>query len=253
MVIRLIFCDNLKKARQRVGLTQQQIANALGVTKSTYCGYETGKRQPDIPKLRRLALLLCTSVDDLLGLTDGDGAFAVSASEFDIIKLYRSLDAYGQRIVRMLLTEEHARMNAQMREIIQPEDAGDLAALPIALSPVTGEISAYLGPDGFTTLMVHRSELPPNVCFALRVRGGSLAPNYKHDDILLISDSKPQPGDVGLFLRDSHGFIRLMSYCELLSVNPVYPPIPMDESIHPCGTVIGVLSPSAGLSPNPPG
>ena len=54
------FSENLKRARLRVGLTQQQIADTLGITKSTYCGYETGKRQPDIAKLRRLVLLLCT-------------------------------------------------------------------------------------------------------------------------------------------------------------------------------------------------
>ena len=33
------FCENLKRARQCIGLTQQQIADSLGITKSTYCGY----------------------------------------------------------------------------------------------------------------------------------------------------------------------------------------------------------------------
>lgn len=35
------FADNLRKARESRGLTQQQVAELLGINKSTYCGYET--------------------------------------------------------------------------------------------------------------------------------------------------------------------------------------------------------------------
>ena len=38
----------------------------MGITKSTYCGYETGKRQPDVAKLKQLARILNTSGDVLL-------------------------------------------------------------------------------------------------------------------------------------------------------------------------------------------
>ena len=58
----------LKAARQRQGLTQQEIADALGVSPSAYCGYETGKRQPDLSRLAQLSALLSTSADALLGL-----------------------------------------------------------------------------------------------------------------------------------------------------------------------------------------
>lgn len=39
------FPQQLKKARLDMNYTQQQIADLMGITKSTYCGYETGKRQ----------------------------------------------------------------------------------------------------------------------------------------------------------------------------------------------------------------
>lgn len=69
------FAEQLKKARLARGLTQQQVAEALGVTNSTYCGYETGKRQPDVMKIKRLADILHTSGDVLLetGLGDDSG------------------------------------------------------------------------------------------------------------------------------------------------------------------------------------
>lgn len=60
------FPDQLKKARLHRGLTQQQVADMMGITNSTYCGYETGKRQPDVEKIKKLAKILHTSGDDLL-------------------------------------------------------------------------------------------------------------------------------------------------------------------------------------------
>ena len=62
----MAFKDKLKEARLGLGLTQQDVADRLGVDKSTYCGYETGKREPDVDKIKRLAAILKTSGDDLL-------------------------------------------------------------------------------------------------------------------------------------------------------------------------------------------
>ena len=46
------FAEQLKQARIAQGLTQQQVADLMGITNSTYCGYETGKRQPDVVKIK---------------------------------------------------------------------------------------------------------------------------------------------------------------------------------------------------------
>lgn len=60
------FSEQLKKARLNMNYTQQQVADLMGITKSTYCGYETGKRQPDVAKIKLLANILNTSGDILL-------------------------------------------------------------------------------------------------------------------------------------------------------------------------------------------
>ena len=62
------FSDTLRAARQEKGLTQQEVARVLEVDKTTYSGYETGRRQPDVGKLQKLARLLELSGDQLLGL-----------------------------------------------------------------------------------------------------------------------------------------------------------------------------------------
>ena len=63
------FQENLKEARKRMGWTQERVAEEIGVTKSAYCGYETGKRKPDVPKVKELARVLHTPADVLLGVS----------------------------------------------------------------------------------------------------------------------------------------------------------------------------------------
>lgn len=75
----MAFKDNLKKARLGLHLTQQEVADRLGVDKSTYCGYETGKRQPDVAKIKKLAAILRTSGDALLETATSQPATAGAA------------------------------------------------------------------------------------------------------------------------------------------------------------------------------
>ena len=60
------FPEQLKKARLNMEYTQKQVAALIGVANSTYHGYETGRRQPDIDSIRSLANILGTSADILL-------------------------------------------------------------------------------------------------------------------------------------------------------------------------------------------
>ena len=60
------FPEQLRSARMSMGFTQKQVADAMGITDSTYCGYETGKRQPDVEKIKKLARILNTTGDALL-------------------------------------------------------------------------------------------------------------------------------------------------------------------------------------------
>jgi transcriptional regulator with XRE-family HTH domain len=62
------FNENLRKARIEKKLTQQQVADLLGVAKSTYCQYETGASEPNILRLKKLAKILGTNIDSLLGI-----------------------------------------------------------------------------------------------------------------------------------------------------------------------------------------
>lgn len=57
---------NFKPHRLRLGLSQREVGEALGITGQAYGNYETGKREADYATLRRLAALFGTTVDELL-------------------------------------------------------------------------------------------------------------------------------------------------------------------------------------------
>lgn len=66
------FQEELKNARNKLKMKQSEIAKALNVDTSTYCGYETGKRSPDVAKIKKLAQILQVSADKLLGIEKED-------------------------------------------------------------------------------------------------------------------------------------------------------------------------------------
>lgn len=57
----------LKDLRKRTGMTQKEIAHELNITDRTYGHYETGKREPSIDTLIKIAKYYNVSIDYLVG------------------------------------------------------------------------------------------------------------------------------------------------------------------------------------------
>ena len=57
---------NIKKTREKVGLTQQELANELGIAQSTVAMWETQNSLPRTDKLPTLAKVLGCTIDELL-------------------------------------------------------------------------------------------------------------------------------------------------------------------------------------------
>lgn len=62
----------IKTYRERMGLTQKQIAEELGVTAPAVTQWETGERKPNIIMLKKLSVILKCSTDELLAPIDVD-------------------------------------------------------------------------------------------------------------------------------------------------------------------------------------
>ena len=89
------FNENLKEARLKSGLSQKELSENIGVAKSTYSLYESGKREPNVDTIKKITSALNVSADTLLGIDeepttlaahfDGDG---YTEDELDEIKQF---------------------------------------------------------------------------------------------------------------------------------------------------------------------
>ncbi len=88
----------LKALRKNSGLTQQNIADLLGITRGAYANIENGKREPDFAALFTLANHFNVSIDYILGYSAEKKPPTVSSEELDaqdrqLMKLMKGLTA----------------------------------------------------------------------------------------------------------------------------------------------------------------
>ena len=61
-----MFCDNLISLRKLNGLSQEELAEQLNVSRQTLSKYETGESLPDIDRCKQLAEIFGVTLDDLV-------------------------------------------------------------------------------------------------------------------------------------------------------------------------------------------
>lgn len=67
-----IFAERIKELREEKSLYQKQLGDKIGVAQSVISKYERGEATPSYEVLFKLAQVLDTTTDYLLGLTDFD-------------------------------------------------------------------------------------------------------------------------------------------------------------------------------------
>ncbi len=65
-----VFKYRIVQARKECKLTQREAAALLKISHGTIASYETGRTEPDLETLGKLAHLYCHTVDYFLGLSD---------------------------------------------------------------------------------------------------------------------------------------------------------------------------------------
>lgn len=58
---------NIRKLREELGMIQKELADLLGIDRTSLSAYETGKRVPDIYMLCKIADIFGISLDTLIG------------------------------------------------------------------------------------------------------------------------------------------------------------------------------------------
>lgn len=132
-----ILSSTLKILRENNGYTQQQVAEALNIDRSTYTYYEIGKTTPDINTIIKLAKIFNVSYSDLLSEEARylDAAFSdVDISSLDfiyndsyickytyeltkeekkIIAIFRALPGESKKTIMKVLCDEAKKNSAK--------------------------------------------------------------------------------------------------------------------------------------------
>lgn len=235
--------ERIINLRNSFGMTRVQLAEKLGLPMTTLRNYEIGTREPGHKFILDVAHLFNVTTDYLLGMSDDPRPSsttennALSKSEIEKIKKYRALDVHGKELVDMIINKEMERVKATVQK------GASVQVVPFRISeqPAAAGTGTYLGPDAFRTVHVKPDALPKGSSFGVPVSGNSMEPKYHNGDVLIVSEQHPEVGEIGVFILDGAGYVKIRGETELISINKDYAPIPMNDSIRSCGKVVGTI------------
>ena len=78
-----MFKDNLLELRKLNDMSQEELADLIGVSRQTLSKYETGESLPDIEKCKLIADIFGVSIDDLLNYDPKDSENLGTLIEYD--------------------------------------------------------------------------------------------------------------------------------------------------------------------------
>lgn len=100
-----MFQDRLKEARTRAKMTQKQLAEIIGVAKSTVAGYESGHSEPDMEKIVKIMGALDVDANylwqDEMEYKSYDDY--ISSDALEIAKQYDHLEPDGKQFIQMAM------------------------------------------------------------------------------------------------------------------------------------------------------
>ena len=100
---------NLRILRETHGISQQKLADAIGISQQSVNKYENHQTQPDIVTLIQMADFFHTSVDFLIGHTEaqaeseGVPVFKLNADEIRQVNQYRQLSLKEKDSIHLVM------------------------------------------------------------------------------------------------------------------------------------------------------
>ncbi len=260
--------DRIKELRTEKDIFQQQLADKLGVSKSTVAMWETNKREPDIGILNKLADFFNCSIDYLLERTNDctdesvlDKALAI---DIDLLQKHGNLlDAQkaqderdGGFSVEQLFADTATRSEIEhitkfrsldsygkraVSSVLDVEyercqsgeaEEGTVRYINIrrSLLPASAGAGAFLEDENIEIRSYPDTSEARQADIVIPVDGKSMEPLYHNGDELYV---RLQPaveiGEIGIFLKGEKGYVKKFGEDRLISINPEF------EDIFPDG------------------
>lgn len=209
----------IKENRDRLRLTQQELADKSGLSKGTIVNYETGKRSPTMENLAKIALVLDVSASDLIGETDDP----TPSSHTDTPVFSVGVPPIWIEVVEAQVCAGDG--NGYHEVSWKPVDRRSFS---------TSDFIGYSWHSG--TLRI------------IRVNGRSMKPKYHDGDKVLFSEDAVKSGDIGIVLWDGklviRGYVEEKGMIHLKALNPENPDIvvdPDDRRLQILGKVVAKI------------
>ena len=96
--------ENIKSIRKKLGITQEELSEKLNVTRQAVSNWETGKTQPDIETLTRMAEVFGVSVEKLIYGKDYNKESGEIKRTWTWDRFHLSLTYYPERLLMVGVT-----------------------------------------------------------------------------------------------------------------------------------------------------
>ena len=234
----------LRERREQLGLTQSEVATLLGITPGAVGNYENGVSTPKADILFKVFdALRCDAnylfQDEMRKMSNEDNA---TPNEMEnLVKKYRDLDSHGRKMVDFTLQEEWER------SIKEKENTPKVVTPARILSYYYRLASAGTGQILFDMPPTKRIEIPDipkyrKADYAIGVNGDSMEPVYHDGDMLIVEmTDEIGIGEIGIFSLNGECYVKKLGKGELISLNPKYNNIPLNETAKCMGRVIDKL------------
>lgn len=222
----------LNKYRTINNLTMEELADAVGKTKSTISKWEAGTRAPKIYEIEDIAKYFDISPQRML--------FGDNISKMQSI--FESLDTNRQDIV---LAFAEKQLNDQENNVISINDSRKRVAAYVEGVVAAGD-GTYQEDNLHMEVNLIEDEIPDKYDTIAQVVGDSMEPQIHNDDLLFIKvTSQIDPNEIGIFQINNKNFVKKLrrdydGRYYLQSLNSKYDDIYFndDDEIRTIGRVI---------------
>ncbi len=258
------YIERIKQLKSEKKITNDQLADMTGIPLGTLSKILAGiSDSPKLVNIVAIAQALDCSLDYLIsGNPENTNNYTLSSQEIRMVESFRQLDSHGKEITLLILEKEKERvLGGEESVAVRPERARVLTPPSMRAPSVSASglgkrvirmydmpVSAGPGID-LSDVMETELRIPDNAKtqdadYALRISGNSMEPKFHDGDILLVQNCESvEVGELGIFVLDGEGYFKKFDGDRLLSLNPIYAPIPLRDfsEIQCVGKVIGKM------------
>lgn len=267
--------EKLEKLLALRNTNVNKLSTNTGINPQTLYGIvKRDNTKVDINTLQIIADELCVPLDYFSDSSSNYAKMFLTNAEKDLLEKFSELDDMGVKAVNAILDIEVERVLLQKSLSAKKTDKGtpihkpeayrtsrkypanvvvledysdapeDTTTIPVYDAGASAGTGIFLDSDYYDVIAIADNYTNRKANFAVWVDGHSMEPKFNDGDLVLVRQ-QPQVdiGEIGIFIVNGEGFIKKLGEGELISLNPDYENIPLNEWDDICckGRVLGKL------------